>query len=398
MTSFKLGFRLFAQNSFINSLLALELLLVFLLCGSLTAAVSFLLQAQGTLSASERQRFVYYMPNTNRVIKDAEIFVNPKGEALMNKYPELISVGHAIPISFETDAEDLPSHFTLRAYNSEMINGVKPKMRDGSWFTKDAPEGCIPLVVTDSNISVGTIINAYNRQLSVEIRFYVTGVAASPFYYFDSGRSGDRLGSNDILELYRPNGRLDFTGVFNYEQVKEFEYEKIDMSVNRYLYFQSGIDEEVYSNYTEELKLEGHIADSTSISEVDYEYIIITLKNELPEAVCLFIISLVSLMSITVMNISRMMPTFGLYSICGCSKKMNLRIISIYIAIITVVSLIASFIFMIFCKQLNFEYFPVITVSNFYVLFTLSLFIYIVTMVFVILRFKKRSLRKIIRA
>ena len=106
----------------------------------------------------------------------------------------------------------------------------------------------------------------------------------------------------------------------------------------------------------------------------------------------------VSLMSITVMNISRMMPTFGLYSICGCSKKMNLRIISIYIAIITVVSLIASFIFMIFCKQLNFEYFPVITVSNFYVLFTLSLFIYIVTMVFVILRFKKRSLRKIIRA
>lgn len=396
MTSFKLGFRLFSQNSFINSLLALELLLVFLLCASLTATISFLIQAQKDLSPTQKQKFVYYMPNTNRTIRDGNTFVKQKDEVLLNKYPELISVGHAIPVSFETDAEALPNRFTFRAYNTEMINGVKTKMKDGSWFMHDAPEGCIPLVVTDSNIPVGTIINAYNRKLSLEISFYVTGIAKSPFYYYDSGRSGDRLGSNDILELYKAKESSDFTGVFNYEQVKGFDYEKIDMTVNRYLYFEYETDSDVYSSYKEELKFDGFIADSASIREVDYEFYITTLKNELPEILCLFIISMVGLMSIAIMNISRMIPTFGIYAVCGCSKKTNLRIISVYLAIITAVSLIASFVFMILCKKLDFEYFSAITVSNFYALLGLSVFIYIVTMIFVILRFKKNSLRKMI--
>lgn len=388
MNTIKLSFRMFSRSPVINMIISLQIIAVFFLCGSLISSVEQQISAKIYLRPSLKSRFVYYMPESYRALAEGyskETFARAMSDdELMNTYDKIKSVGHSVQLDFSIVSSENSrgniNYISTHSYNTDMVNGIKQNMYKGKWLAEvKSEDGLIPIVVSKGSLPVETVFTAVNHTNGLNLKFKVTGIAEHPFYYLNSGKGGDALGTESLLKIAKNSYSDQAFGIFNYEDVNGISIEKFDKYNNRYLYFPDELSQDEYKDILTGLKIHALTAESSNLLYADRENIAYILKTELPETITAFIIALISISMTAVINTQNMLPVFRIYYICGCKRSMCKKIVFGFTLIIIGTALSAILLFFLFesvtslfsefsCRVFNFSY------LNFCVFMLIALF------------------------
>ena len=242
-----------------------------------------------------------------------------------------------MPEGYDIDSDE-DSMYQAVAYDDDLIDRFTPKLSDGKWLNKTEhsyhSDKMIPTVVSpNSPFSVGDKIISpdnmiewdenYDPTRIEDLCFIVVGKledSASVFSYpYLMGEFTDHrdlygvyntefvdtevmfIREQDICDLYGFNAPVMGTQLVSCKGLSDEGYKKVGSAINR-------MNGTTYISFEE-------------MNKTSEEYIFEQLKTVFPIAVCIFILTLISSISISAIYTKRRLHTYAILYICGATWK-----------------------------------------------------------------------------
>lgn len=257
------------------------------------------------------------------------------------------------------------------ACDDEIINGMNLKVTEGSWFDKanNVPDDAIAVVVANdksNTYKVGQTVQEYllmgnirggindkEHPLHFERRkFYIIGILDSNSYLPEFTTSGSYMRADNILTNFKylnhnkPN-EIYFIA-YNDEKfnkiIIEPSYTVPRCYPNMLIDFDDDISKDEKQKCIDILREYGMVLTDDDIKKSTEDYVSIQMKKKLPMPFFIFIISTVAFFSLSVLFVYKKLNETTIYQMVGAKKGRVLFDISFSLFLITLPSIIISFI------------------------------------------------------
>ena len=364
---FKSAFHQLKRNKLMNSLIIIQLAAVL---GIVFVLVSLI-----------RSRLEYYLPFHTKFsregllcdlnyVSDRELeeqFPNAEFEFSYGDY--LYVNGEYDPnLESSSDGEDnkeaIKYNFDPVIYSDKWCGAYTPKMESGKWISElpKYEENVIHAVVTPGNpygysvgdefeltdfTNDGVVTGANGERHSTKVK--ITGVLAPKQYTVghSSFNKTDIATQKSFFDMYftfdpEPENRW---GII----IPQSEYDKSELYRSKNYHVISGMsfiftdnmsDEEIYS--LKQMLSEGYICTyKESLSEIrqnSFAYIKEQLYVLVPIALCIFLLTMITTISVVSISLDGSLKTYGVFYICGARWKSCVTISFVYSLMIVIVS------------------------------------------------------------
>ncbi len=274
----------------------------------------------------------------------------------------------------------------------------------GSGFDGEYEENVIRVITDDKDFSAGSyyegnVTGADGRSVAVKIK--VVGIFGKPMYNLRTTTAGSDISSANIVHFFEdvPRNSDYFNCIACAEDYEKALGVKLDHSINKnslIIFDEDLTNDEMKENITF-LKKHGVVATAEDIAEADAESNEYVLKTKMPIFVFLFCVSLMGMIAVSTINITKQMHTLSIYSMLGCSKKDIIKIIYVYISGICAIALCIIWIILLLSEYLDAlsNYFMLVSWLNYITPMLLSVMICLLVPVFLTRVFKKQKLTDI---
>lgn len=219
--------------------------------------------------------------------------------------------------------------FNVWAYKDKYLNMIEPTLSDGIWLTEIKDDEKFYGVITENQYKIkkGDIITYKNNKIEI------IGVIPdnTPLYGF--------TGANDSVESLKHDYR-DLFRIHNYHyeiDTLKHSYPRLFMTHKNYiklglsnivegvgiLTFDDNISsDEMQENRNSISQLDGYIiSDNDEALKNSKKYLYNQVYLILPIIICVFIITIISTISVNAITVRRQLKNYAIYNICGLSWK-----------------------------------------------------------------------------
>lgn len=352
---FKSAIRQLKRNKFMNILIVVQLAAVMTILCVLVSMVE--------------SRMIYYVPFADEinsqgylcefdgdVASEKEILENVKGANCEFTYME------QFPVNINSDNITIENENTYVPYTDIMsdkwINSYTPQMQSGSWLNDLPDDGYIHVVVTQDNklgLKTGDIITIheydYDIKKDIEEKAKVIGVMENKQYlvglsWFQQTDVANRKNFFDMYYTY--NSEIeDLWGLCvpksEIEQSKLYHDDFSVVGMGFVICDGMGESEmkEVY-NYLASYCSPFYTVSLDEIRENSLAYINEQLYILLPIAICIFLLTLITTISVISISINKQLKTYAIFYICGAKWRDCALISFLYSLIVCIIAGVIS--------------------------------------------------------
>ncbi len=351
----KSALRQLKRNKFMNTLIVIQL----------TAVMTILC----VLVSMVESRMVYYKPFAEEINSQGYLCEFDEGEIMgekqllkklkgtkceftyMNQYPININ---SDDVTMENENKYVPYADIL---SDKWIDVYTPRMQSGSWLNKLPDDGYIHVVVTQDNklgLKTGDIITLhgydYDSEKDIEEKAKVIGVMENKQYFvgFSSFSQTDIANRENFFDMYYTyNSEVETRWGLC---VPKSEIEKSRLYDGNFAVDGMGF---ILCNGMNEKELKevknflvgndsSYIMPLEEIRENSYAYIYEQLYILLPIALCIFLLTLITTVSVISISINKELKTYATFYICGAKWRDCAFISFLYSLIVCIISGVLS--------------------------------------------------------
>ncbi len=406
MKAFKLAFRLFYKNAFQHCLLILQMVLVFIIGASVVSEINGLLYQKNIIKNLNTDNYVFFQKINDR---DISIGSTNQSDHIGYENFDLDAVKKQLhgSTSFISEttffARDIDNSCNLQisCFNESLLNKLNIPNIKGASFSKTEPKGFVRFITDYSKFNIGDEIPIIIEQDSKKfnITLLVVGIAKSPFYGPTTSSTATFPDASTILYEYPKSESKYISGLICRDDLESELSSIITYDFNYHIFFDKNLSDTEIKENIKILNQYGTATTGKSIINKTNINVYESLKLQLPDIVFICLIAFVGFCGISLINISENMPTLALYSILGCSSKKCYEILSIYVLIINIASLLPT-ILLLFLATFSDEiaiYFPFVDNKTLAIVLVLAILFFLISVSFVLLSFKKHSTKQLRR-
>ena len=342
----------FEKSSRFNIFIGLQLFVTFLLCIAASSIVTFNMKEYRAFSDYLDSDGLFMEINSIELNYDDGILLDSKDLEAVMKKSKVIS---CYSPNFIFEGKLAPYHHLQKAYDEEFIKLYKPELLCGKWlsdFSFDPEEKLIHAMITSNayDIDVGDIIDGKTYG-GYDMKIEIVGIL-TPDATIVGHTDGDYVNDGDYTRMFTDLETTNSHSVevlMNQEEIKALknilpkdalcDSSMTDMVLVKY--DKDITDEEKAYNLSlmEEYGSYSYIEEMSKISELSKRKLWNRLIFLVPFAVVLFIITIISSMSSSLIMMRRQLRNIAIYNICGLSFK---KCILINICTIIITAFIAA--------------------------------------------------------
>lgn len=287
-------------------------------------------------------RYQYYTP--------FEKYLNQKGYLVLsdsyllyeNEFYDHVSPAESI-VNVTAGVQNGDVYLSGVAYSDEFIDAYAPLMDEGVWLsnvteTYDST-GYVPAVITfcDGKYSIGDIIEnevimGYdedgNPTKVINARYKIVGITKDNVYIpskFLNEKSGTNIRFNNHLDFYElyDNDFDSSTYIFVKKSDEKALYGAYSLVYGTQLLFCDDMSDAEYKEFGEKLENMRDIY-ATPLSEIkknSLDYIYEQMYTLFPIALCIFILTVISTVSISAIYTKRQLRNYAIFYICGAKWR-----------------------------------------------------------------------------
>lgn len=251
--------------------------------------------------------------------------------------------------------------FNVWAYKDKYLNMIEPTLSDGIWLTEVKDDEKFYGVITENQYKIkkGDIITYKNNKIEI------IGVIPdnTPLYGFTGTNESVESLKHDYRDLFRIHN-------YHYEiDTLKHSYPRLFMTHKNYtklglsnivegvgiLTFDDNISsDEIQENRNTISQLDGYIiSDNNEALKNSKKYLYNQVYLILPIIICVFIITIISTISVNAITVRRQLKNYAIYNICGLSWKKCSLINLTTNSLICFISLLLTIISFITFDQLD---------------------------------------------
>lgn len=310
------------KNKLLTLLLVLQLVFTMFFTLDYTCKAYSLIYPKQVMGSCTATNFAYFSPIDYKIYSMAE---GINMESTASPYADFDKLNGLISSENVYTVFDENAYLELRAYPKLLNEKLNISMRKGKWLTEAQTDsaGSINCVTSNAKREIGDIISFCDSESKARLNLRVVGVAADPYFCFDQYAGGEMLAFSQISKSTEKNELL-VSGA----EILWIDSEYIPQSIrrqqpdteNRLLFFGDISKEEMQENI-QILKKSGSVL--TAESSFDLVRQSAMYKEDLPQVLCVWCISLVGFICAAVLVMRNSKSSFTVYRVCGASKRQN---------------------------------------------------------------------------
>ncbi len=310
------------KNKLLTLLLVLQLVFTMFFTLDYTCKAYSLIYPKQVMGGCTSTNFAYFSPIDYRAYSFQE---GINMESTASPHADFDSLNGLISSENVYTAFDENAYLELRAYPKLLNEKLNIPMRKGKWLTEAQADsaGAINCVTSNAKREIGDIISFCDSESKTRLNLRVAGVAADPYFCFDQYAGGEMLALSNVVESTEKNELL-VSGVeilwIDSVHLPPIIREQQPNTENRLLFFGDISKEEMQENI-QILKKSGSVL--TTESSFDLVRQSTMYKEDLPQVLCVWCISLVGFICAAVLVMRNSKSSFTVYSVCGASKRRN---------------------------------------------------------------------------
>lgn len=223
------------------------------------------------------------------------------------------------------------------------IDNQQIKLSQGNWFSKNETADYYETVVCGSQFfktKIGDIINIKLSQKSVKVK--VVGKVDSPYMVPQFSNGGNTVSANGLYSTF--TGFIfpktdSFCSFLNDNQIYSRTFENF-LAPCKENATENEIDD--YMNFLNE---KGQVNPYSKIIENSNKYAQLTIERKMPMPSFFLVIVTFSVISISVLFISKKLSEYAVYYLCGCSRRRSFVYMLCSTSIISVLGGLINIIF-----------------------------------------------------
>lgn len=316
------------KNKLLTLLLVLQLVFTMFFTLDYACETYSIIYPKKVMGGCTATNFAYFSPIDYEIYGMAE-GINMENSATphadFDKLNGLISSENVYEASDGSAYSEHRTYLELRAYPKLLNEKLNISMRKGKWLTEAQADsaGSINCVTSNAKREIGDIISFCDSESKVRLDLRVVGVAADPYFCFDQYAGGEMLAFSQISKSTEKNELL-VSGAeilwIDSEYVPQSIRKQQPKTDNRLLFFEDISKEEMQENI-QILKKSGSVL--TAESSFDLVRQSAMYKEDLPQVLCVWFISLVGFICAAVLVMRNSKSSFTVYRVCGASKRQN---------------------------------------------------------------------------
>ncbi len=310
------------KNKLLTLLLVLQLVFTMFFTLDYTCKEYSLIYPKQVMGGCTATNFAYFSP-IDYGLYSLEEGINMESTA--SPYADFDSLNGLISSENVYTVFDENAYLELRAYPKLLNEKLNISMRKGKWLTEAQADSadCINCVTSNAKRKIGDTISFCDSESKIRLNLHVVGVAADPYFCFDQYAGGEMLALSSVAESTEKNELL-VSGAeilwIDSEYVPQSIREQQPETDNRLLFFGDISKEEMQENI-QILKKSGSVL--TTESSFDLVRQSTMYKEDLPQVLCVWCISLVGFICAAVLIMRNSKSSFTVYRVCGASKRQN---------------------------------------------------------------------------
>ncbi len=352
---FKSAIRQLKRNKFMNTLIVIQLAAVMtILCVLVSMVESRIVYYKPFAEEFNSQGYLCNFDDSD-IVSEKKLLKKLKGTKCEFTY------GEDCPVNINSDDINIENENTYvpktDIISDKWINAYTPRMQSGSWLNKLPDDGYIHVVVTQDNklgLKTGDIITLhrydYDSEKDIEEKAEVIGVMENKQYFvgFSSFSQTDIDNRENFFDMYYTyNSEVeDQWGLC----VPKSEYEQSRLYYGDFAVEGMGF---VLCNGMNEKEMKevynflagndsSYVFSLEEIRENSYAYIYEQLYILLPIALCIFLLTLITTVSVISISINKELKTYAIFYICGAKWRDCAFISFLYSLIVCVISGVLS--------------------------------------------------------
>jgi hypothetical protein len=352
MMIFKSALRQLKKNKFMNTLIVIQLAAVMTIMWILVSMIESRMEYYKPFSEEFSSKG--YLCNFDLPISESEITSRLNGAKCEFTYSGQFYVNGQ-----SAEGENVPQSAVL---TDKWISAYTPEMQSGSWLDNLPNDGYLHIAVTPDNpfkLSTGdtvTVCNIEGNERSAKVigvtenKQYVVGYSG-----FSQTDLTNRYNFFDMYYTYNREVESDWGIYFAKSEIDEVEDWQDDIAVY-------GMGFVLCDNLSDSEISEIHTALATDFSPMytepldeirtnSFDYIKEQLFVLLPIAVCIFLLTLITTISVISISVSGQLKTYAVFYICGAKWRDCSLISFLYSLIICVFSALLSGVALLFVTQ-----------------------------------------------
>lgn len=355
---FKLGLKELRRNIFINILCTLQLSVIFVVVIAMVSSVVSRFEKYLPFKEELNQKGVYLQvdqmiyenmeDNLKYPVYSKEVIKNDIG---LTKVKNVFCF-YDIWVRQES---------SVIAYDNETISKYTPEMESGQWLSekKALPEGVIAGVISENNdnINTGDVIELNEAFSNESIKVYIVGKIADGSAII--GTSQAERNDYTCDNLYRI---YDFTIekqpllIINHEDLLNTNAPFMTQVRGSVIinYEDNISEEEVEANYNTLMRNGSLFYGYSTLDDMhknSIKYIYFEVLRLLPMIISIFILTAISILSISAVNAKLRIKTYAVYYICGMQWKDIIKIEIIKSNAIVLISGLISYVLSLFADK-----------------------------------------------
>ena len=253
-------------------------------------------------------------------------------------------------------------------YDDKIVRAFTPQLEEGSWFTADSSDTQIEAVVSASTkgIHVGDKLKIMEDKNQIG-EVVVIGVlkdgaeAIGRSNNFDAitGFSYRNMYANYSAENEKPTIFLSQSNLNKVQKSQGKELIASELTGGIFIQYKNEFTDEekedCYSYVSSHIIAGGdQLINFSDIHQNSKAYFRDIIMQQVPIFLCVFIVTVISVICIEIISFKMSLRDFAIYCICGCSKR-DIQMIQVFeIMILTVLSFFISGLFIWYCTWAKF--------------------------------------------
>lgn len=326
------GIRIYKRGFLLNIILTIQIVISIILVNLTLGKYNMQMQSIQLFSDLADLKGVYYMPGEifEYIPDDHQHTSEPKFDELLN----IESIAGIQKIAFVPENQSEPIDTVV--YDDTLIDKFPSFFKPDVWKNKDNPSDSVPVIVLsdlyeDECTSGKMTLWADNHESSTYVE--IIGKSSVGNKYLNFGASG-AISCIDLFPLYNdrfkeaPLFLTTESAIIPYKSSVYFEYSC------KMIFFNQEITDAEINHNLELLQKTGSVKSFAELYNDGIQRASSDMQSLLSVALCVFVISLVGMVSMVILNMVRFLPTFSIFYICGCKWIGCLKIILVYLLLI----------------------------------------------------------------
>ncbi len=335
----KLGLKNLKSNAFMSVLIILQMIVVFFIIISMTSTVVSRFQYYTPIKELLNSNSYYYYIHNGYSPETGSAWTNTSDfSKLIENEKEIYATYNAW---LEYDNNGTLESINTISYDDEFIQLYKPELESGKWFETDyANNNLLPVVVSQNNygLNVGDIVSLTCSETNEQISAYIVGKLRDGTKVLDyTIANNQKMNCTNMYKNYFID--IEEKPLFIMPQ-KYLENENIVTQLSGPLiitYNNEASNSEINDNDSIVKNMMTLSAATTNeIKSNSIEYIFEQVQTLLPILISIFIMVLVSAISVSALSAKRQLKNYAVFYICGL-KWRDCALINIASATISVI-------------------------------------------------------------